>query len=242
MSFQRGTLHLSKPPCDVDLCSEVVRHQRFGTPGPLVNQGIQSVARVGKLWEVLRPQQLQSASCSNQHPAFVKTVHHLLSPSPFSRHWRCTICVPESRRTLLSHPGAPSLGLISVLGWVSFVRSLHFGFGPSPRLRQEPPTFFASAMSCFVPCWHEPDCGLAEHCFLRASVGSGHCHTSRFLSSTVYIKICCCEGFHPFPNTLVLSLSLHRVEVRLSALSHAMSALSAVETLSLESLCLFAFD
>ena len=61
VSFQRSTLHLSKPPCDVDVHSSVVRHQRFGTPGPLVSQGMQSVARVGKLWEVLRPQQLKSA-------------------------------------------------------------------------------------------------------------------------------------------------------------------------------------
>ena len=107
------------------------------------------------------------------------------SPSPLTKsifqklevHGLCELSVHESRRTLLSHPGAPSLGLISVLGWVSFVRSLHFGFGPSPRPRQEPPTFFASAMSCFVPWWHEPDCGHAEHCFSRTSVFSGHCQT-----------------------------------------------------------------
>ena len=149
-----------------------------------VSQEIQSMERVGKLWRgVTLSAAPESHNARNTHPAFIKTVHHLLSRSIFWKleaHGLCELSVPESRRTLLGHPGAPSLWS-DVGSWLGLFQDLlHVDFGPQSRPRQEPRTFLTSAVSCFVPCWHNPDCCHPELCFLRTSVGPCHCHVTSF--------------------------------------------------------------
>ena len=63
----------------------------------------------------------------NAHPALIKNVQHLFSTPTFLKlevHGLCKLSVLASRRAPLCHLGAPSLGLLLVLGWVSFKTDL----------------------------------------------------------------------------------------------------------------------
>ena len=94
----------------------------------------------------------------NTHPAFIPSPLHC----PFSRkelHGLWNLSVPDTRRALLGHLGAPSLGLFEVLGWV-FQDPLHVEFGPHSCPRHEPRTKRVSLSLLHVTIFH-----VITHCF-----------------------------------------------------------------------------